>query len=125
MSVLNKNIYASKIAHVEPNNPTALGVRTEPTMCRLFLLHGLRVTLHSARFCDAEMAVTSRVVMCCLRLQGFGGKPLVRPRRRFEIDVKTDLKEIDWEGAVDWIDLAHCRDRWRALVNAIMNIRGP
>jgi len=98
-------------------------VRTEPTVCRLFLLHSLRVTFHSARFYDNEMAVTSRVIMCCLRLQDLGGKPLVKPRRRLEIDVKTDLKEIDWEGGVDWIDLAQCRDRWRALVNAVMNIR--
>jgi hypothetical protein len=51
------------------------------------------------RFHDTEMTVIPTVIMCCLRLQGFGGKPLVRTRRRLEIDVKIDLKEIDWEGA--------------------------
>ena len=71
------------------------------------------------------MAVTPRVKLCCLRLQAFGGKRLVRPRRRLEIDVKIDLKEIDWKGGVDWLDLAQCRDRWRDLVNAVMNIRLP
>lgn len=67
------------------------------------------------------MAVTSRVIMCCLRLQDLGGKPLVKPRRRLEIDVKTDLKEIDWEGGVDWIDLAQNINRWRTLVNMAKN----
>ena len=98
-------------------------MRTEHTVCRLFVLHSLRVTLYSARFYGTEMAVTPRVIMCCLRLQGFGGKPLIRPGRRLEIDVKIDLKEIDWQGVVDWIDLGQCRDRWRALVNAVINIR--
>jgi hypothetical protein len=89
------------------------------------MLHSLSVTLYSARFYDTELAVTPKVIMCCLRLQGFGGKPLVRPGRRLEIDVKIYLKEIDWEGVVDWIVLGQCRDRWRALVNAVMNIWVP
>ena len=39
--------------------------------------------------------------------------------------IKTDLKEIDSEGAVDWIDLTEDRDKWRALVNAGTNLRVP
>jgi hypothetical protein len=35
-----------------------------------------------------------------------------------------DLEEVGWEG-VDWIDMAQDRDRWRALVNAVMNLRVP
>lgn len=59
---------------------------------------------------------------CRLLMGNTGGKrPLVRPRCRLEIDVKIDLKEIDWEG-VDWIDLAEYRDKWRALENAGINI---
>jgi hypothetical protein len=36
-----------------------------------------------------------------------------------------DLQEVGWEGVVEWIDMAQDRDRWRALVNAVMNLRVP
>jgi hypothetical protein len=52
-----------------------------------------------------------------------GKRPLGRPTRRWVDNIKTDLK-IGWDG-MDWIDLAQNRDRWRALVNAIMNLRVP
>jgi hypothetical protein len=48
-------------------------------------------------------------------------KPLGRPRRRWEDGLKMDLTEIGW-GGVEWIQLAEDRDRWRALVNAVMNL---
>jgi hypothetical protein len=48
--------------------------------------------------------------------------PLGRPRRKWKDGIKTDLREIGW-GSVDWIQLAQDRDRWRALVNAVMNLR--
>ena len=52
-------------------------------------------------------------------------KPLVRPRRRWEGDnIKMDLQEVGCEG-MDWIELAQDRDRWWALVNAVMNLRVP
>ena len=50
-------------------------------------------------------------------------RPLGRPRRRWD-DIKMDLQEAGWEG-MNWIDLAQNRDRWRALVNAAMNLRVP
>jgi len=54
-----------------------------------------------------------------------GGKiPLGRPRRRWEDNIKMDLQEVGC-GGMDWIDLAQDRDRWRALVNAVMNLRVP
>jgi hypothetical protein len=53
-----------------------------------------------------------------------GRRPLGRPRRRWEDNIKIDLQEVGWEG-VDWIDMAHDRDRWRAVVNAVMNLRVP
>jgi hypothetical protein len=53
-----------------------------------------------------------------------GKRPLGRPRRRFVDNIKTDLREIGWDG-IDWIDLAQNRDQWRALVNKVMNLRFP
>jgi hypothetical protein len=55
-----------------------------------------------------------------------GRRPLGRPRRRWEDGIRMDLEEIGW-GGVEWIHLAQDRDRWRALVNAVMNLRvlGP
>jgi hypothetical protein len=46
------------------------------------------------------------------------------PRRRYEDNIKMDLQEVG-RGVVDWIELAQDRDRLRALVNAIMNLRVP
>jgi len=51
-----------------------------------------------------------------------GKRPLGRPRRRWEDNIKMDLREV--EGG-DWMELAQDRDRWRALVNTVMNFRVP
>jgi len=51
-------------------------------------------------------------------------RPLGRPRRRWEDNVKMDIKEVAC-GGMDWIELAHDRDRWRAVMNAVMNISVP
>jgi hypothetical protein len=53
-----------------------------------------------------------------------GWRPLERPGRRWEDNIKMDLGEIRF-GDVDWIRLAHYRDRWRALVNTVMSLRVP
>jgi hypothetical protein len=53
-----------------------------------------------------------------------GRRPLGRPRRRWVDNIKMDLREIVWDG-VDWVDLGHDRDHWRALVNTVMNLRVP
>jgi hypothetical protein len=53
-----------------------------------------------------------------------GKRPLGRQRRRGVDNIRPDLGEIEWDG-VDWIGLAQERNRWRALVNAVMNLRVP
>jgi len=53
-----------------------------------------------------------------------GKRPLGRPRRRWEDNIKMDLKEVG-EGCGDWMELAQNRDRWRALVSTVMNFRVP
>jgi hypothetical protein len=63
-------------------------------------------------------------------MQGLVGKPEgknhlggLRPRHRWEDNIKIDCQEIRWGTAADWIGLAQGRDRWRALVKTVMNFR--
>ena len=53
-----------------------------------------------------------------------GKRPLGRPRRRWVDNIRMDLQEVGC-GYGDWIGLAQDRDRWRKLVNAVMNLRVP
>ena len=53
-----------------------------------------------------------------------GNSPLGRPRRRWVNNIRMDLQEVGC-GYMDWILLAQSRDRWRTLVNAVMNLRVP
>ena len=53
-----------------------------------------------------------------------GKRPLGRPRRRREDEINMDIQEMGC-GGMDWIDLAHYRDRWRTLVKAAMNFQVP
>jgi hypothetical protein len=53
-----------------------------------------------------------------------GKRPLGRPRRRWEDNIRMDHQEVGC-GGMDWIGLAQDRDRWRAVENAVMNLRVP
>jgi len=53
-----------------------------------------------------------------------GKRPLGRPRRRWEDNIKMDLQEVGC-GSIEWIELAQDRDRWQAHVNAVMNLQVP
>jgi hypothetical protein len=52
-----------------------------------------------------------------------GKRPLGRPKRRWVDNIRMDLGELGWSD-VDWIGLAQDRNRWRALVNSVLNLRG-
>jgi hypothetical protein len=53
-----------------------------------------------------------------------GKRPVGRPRRGWEDNIRMDLREIGWCG-MGWIDLGQDRDQWRALLNTVMNLRVP
>jgi len=52
-----------------------------------------------------------------------GKRPLGKPRRSWEDNIKITFREVG--DGVDWLELVHDRDRWRALVNTVMNLRFP
>ena len=66
--------------------------------------------------------VKKRTIIETVRLNRLK-RPLGRPRRRWEDNVKIDLREMG--GVGDWMELAQVRDRWRALVNTVTNFRIP
>jgi len=53
-----------------------------------------------------------------------GKRPLGKPRHRWEVNIKMDLQEVGC-GGMDWNEMAQDRDRWRALVGAVMSLRVP
>jgi len=59
-----------------------------------------------------------------LVVKPLGYRPLGRPRRRWEDNIKMDIQEVGC-GGMDWIEVAEDRDRWRAIMNAVMNIWVP
>ena len=67
--------------------------------------------------CTGERKRVYRVLVC----KPEGERLLGNPRSRWEDNIKMDLQEVGC-GGVDWIDLAEGRDRWRAVVNAVMNL---
>jgi hypothetical protein len=70
--------------------------------------------------CTGERRGVSRILLG----KPEGKRPLGRLRRRWEGNIEMDHQEVGC-GCMDWIELAHCRDRWQALVNVVMNLRVP
>jgi hypothetical protein len=66
-----------------------------------------------------------RVVHSVLVGKPEGKKPLWRPRRRWENNIKMNLQKVREGGRGDWMELAQDRDRWRALVSTVRDFRVP
>jgi hypothetical protein len=89
---------------------------SSPSIIRIMKARRMRLVGHVARMGEKRNAY--RLLLGKLE----GRRPLGRPRRRWLDNIRMDLVEVGWSD-VDWIGLAQDRDRWRALVNSILNFR--
>ena len=89
-----------------------------PSIVRVVKSRRMRWSGHVARM--AEDSGVHRVLVAKLE----GKRPLGRPRRRWEDNIKMDLQEVGWCRG-DWMELAQDRDGWRALVGTVRNFRVP
>jgi len=94
-------------------------------MCLEFLhLHLLIICVLIFLLSVYYILVQGRGVYKVLVRKPVGKRPLGRPRRRWEDNIKMDLQEVG-VGCGDWMELAQDRDRWRALVSTVMNLWVP
>jgi hypothetical protein len=91
---------------------------SSPSIIRIMKTRRIRGAEHVARMGEWRNAYRLLVG------NSEGRMPLERPRRRWLDNIRMDLVEVGWCD-VDWIGLAQDRDRWRALVNAVLNLRVP
>jgi hypothetical protein len=94
------------------------GLYSSPSIVRVIKARRMRWAGHVARMGEVRGAYNILVG------RPEGRRPLGRPRRRWEDNIEMDLREIGFVD-VDWIDLAQDRDRWRAVVNTVMNLWVP
>jgi hypothetical protein len=91
---------------------------SSPSIIRMIKARRMRWAEHVARMGEKRNAYRLLVG------KPEGRRPLGGPRRRCVDNIRTDLVEVEW-GDVDWIGLAQDRDRWRALVNSVLNLQVP
>jgi hypothetical protein len=89
---------------------------SSPSVIRIMKWRRMRLAGHVARMGEKRNAYRLLVG------KPEGKRPLGRPSRRWANNIRMDLVEVGW-GEVDWIGLAQDRDRWRALVNSVLNLR--
>jgi hypothetical protein len=100
------------------HNEELHGLYSSPSIVRVIKAKGMRWEEHVARMGEVRGAYDILVG------RPEGRRPLERPRRRWEDNIKMDFREIGF-GDVDWIHWAQDRNRWRALVNTVMNLLVP
>jgi hypothetical protein len=91
---------------------------SSPSIIRIIKSRRMRWACHVARMGEKRNAYRLLVG------KPEGKRPLGRPRRRWMDNIIMDIGEVGW-GDVDWIGLAKDRNRWRALVNSVLNLRVP
>jgi hypothetical protein len=91
---------------------------SSPSIIRIIKARRMRWTGHVARMGEKRNAYRLLVG------KPEGRRPLGRPRHRWLDNIRMDLAKVGW-GDVDWIGLAQDRDKWRALVNSVLNLRVP
>jgi hypothetical protein len=89
---------------------------SSPNIIRVMKSRRLRWAGHVARMGERRGAYRALVG------NPEGRRPIRRPKRRWEDNIKMDLREVR-RGCIDWIDLAQDRDRWRAVVNTVTNLQ--
>jgi hypothetical protein len=100
------------------HNEELCDLYTSPSIIRIIKLRRMRWAGHVARMGEKRNAY--RLLVGKLD----GKRPLGRPRRRWVDNIRMDLGEVG-RGDVDWIGLAQDRNRWRALVNSVLNLQVP
>jgi hypothetical protein len=91
---------------------------SSPSIIRIIKSRRIRLAGHEARMGE------KRIAYGLLVGKPEGKRPLGRPRRRWVDNIRIDLGEVGL-GDVDWIGLAKDRNRWRGLVNSVLNLRVP
>jgi hypothetical protein len=110
--------YFNNIFNRKLHNKELHGLYSSPSTVRVIKARRIRWAGNVARMGEVRGAYNILVG------RPEGRRPLGRPRRRWEDNIKMDLREIGF-GDVDWIRWAQDRDRWRALVNTVMKLRVP
>jgi len=100
------------------HNEELIDLYSSPNNVRVKKSRRMRWAVHVAR--KGERRDVYRILVG----KSKGKSPLGRTRRRWDDNINTDVQKMG-SGCMDWIDLAQDRDRWRALVNAVMNLRVP
>jgi hypothetical protein len=119
----NRRIFGLRVVEVKGgwrklHNEELRDLYSSPSIIRIIKSRRIRWAGHVARMVEKRNAYRLLVE------KAEGNRPLRKPRRRWVDNIKMDLGEVGW-GDVDWIGLAKDRNRWKALVNSVMNLRVP